>query len=204
MKPPRPISPGRPEPDLLREAAAVLRAGGLVVVPTETVYGVAADPFNPAALAALFEAKGRSPGKPVARLVASVADVERCTGPLRGAALALARRWWPGPLTLVLDTPDGAVGFRLPDHPVAVGLVRAFGGPVAATSANRSGEPDARTAAEAQAAMGGSVALVLDAGPAGGGTPSAVVRVTAGGVSVLRAGALSAADLLAVAEADGR
>lgn len=183
-----------PDPAAVEEAARILRAGGLVILPTETVYGVAADPRQPKAMQRLFEAKGRDDGKPVARLAASAAQVAAQGADLSGLAGRLAARFWPGPLTMVLDGPDGAVGYRVPDHAVPQAVLRAFGAAIAATSANRSGQPDAVTAAEAAEALGTAVDLILDAGPAPGAAPSTVVRVGVGNhVEILRAGALSAA-----------
>ena len=190
-----PASPGA-----IRGAARRCRAGELVVVPTETVYGVAAHPEAPGALARLQAAKGREPTKHLARLAVD-ADAIRATGiQLEPVALRLAAAFWPGPLTLVL--PDGAggwEGFRVPDHPVTLAWLRELDVLPVVTSANRSGEPPALTAAEAWRLLTPHVALALDAGPAAGGRASTVARVTGDGVEVLREGPISAEELARVA-----
>jgi L-threonylcarbamoyladenylate synthase len=187
----RPVDARQPDAAAIAEALAVLRGGGLVIVPTETVYGLAADDRNPVALEKLFEAKGRPQDKPIALLAAGVAELERHGAQLPPAARRLADKFWPGPLTLVLKAPAGWLGFRIPDHPVMLALLRAWGGVLAVTSANRSGEPPATTAAAALAALEPFVALALDAGPAAGGVPSTVVKVDGERVEILRAGALA-------------
>lgn len=189
----------------LRRARDALRAGELVCLPTETVYGVAALP-EPGPLGRLLEAKGRPEAKGITLLIDTLAVAERlCAIP--PTARRLAELHWPGPLTLVLplrpesDPPDlltggrRTLGFRVPDHPVPRALARVCG-PLALTSANRSGERDPRSAAEATAALGSHLALVLDDGPSPGGVPSTVVAVDAqGGIEILRAGALSSEGL---------
>ncbi len=188
-----------PVRDAIDEAVRVLGRGGLVVLPTETVYGLAADPRDPEAMARLGAAKGRDAGKPVALLIAGLEHIESEGGRLAGCARRLAERLWPGPLTLVIDTPRGPTGFRWPDHPFPQAVVRAFGRPVAATSANRSGGPDALTAGAAVAALGDAVDLVVDGGPVPGGVPSTVVRVTGAGIEILREGAIPAAHIRGLA-----
>ena len=187
----RPVDPRQPDAAILAEALTALRGGGLVIVPTETVYGLAADDRNPAALAKLFEAKGRPQDKPIALLAAGVDELERHGAKLPPAARRLAAKFWPGPLTLVLDSPAGWLGFRIPDHPATLALLRVWGGVLAVTSANRSGEPPATTAAAALAMLAPFVALALDAGPAAGGVPSTVVKVDGERVEMLRAGAIA-------------
>ena len=179
-----------PAPQFLTEAVAALRRGGLVLVPTETVYGLAADDHNPAALERLYAAKGRPQDKPIALLAADVSELERHGAKLTPTARRLAEKFWPGPLTLVLDSPAGWIGFRIPDHPVMLALLRAWGGVLAVTSANRSGEPPATTATAALAALEPFIALALDAGPANGGVPSTVVKVDGARVEILRVGAI--------------
>jgi len=196
-------------PGSLEVAVAALRAGGIVAVPTETLYGLAVLPqVEP--LAAVLAAKRRSTDKGIALAVDSIAQVE-VLAEVPPAARRLAERFWPGPLTLVLPPragglenlpdallgPSGALGFRLPDHPVPRHLAGRLG-PLALTSANVSGEPDARTVAEVSAAFGHALALVLDGGPVRGGIASTVAAVSAdGAVIILRAGALDPADVLA-------
>lgn len=192
----------------LEAALTALRTGGIVAVPTETVYGLAVLP-HAGPLAAVLAAKRRPTDKGIALVVDSVAQVEGLAEmPL--AARRLAERFWPGPLTIVLAPraagqqglpdpllgPTGALGFRLPDHAVPRYLAARLG-PLALTSANLSGEPDARTAAEVGATFGPTLALVLDGGPVRGGIPSTVAEVAADGtVTILRAGALEPAEVL--------
>ncbi len=182
---------------MIDEAVRVLRAGGLVILPTETVYGVAAMPPVPGAENRLYEAKGRDSGKPVARLARGIEDVEAAGGRLNAAARRLANRFWPGPLTLVLPQNGGTCGYRVPDHPVPLALLDACGCVLAVTSANLSGQKDAVTAAEALAALGDHADLVLDAGPARGQNPSTVVDVTGEEPRILREGAIPGAEIAA-------
>lgn len=179
-------------------AAAALRRGDLVVLPTDTVYGVGADPANPAAVNRLFAAKGRPEDKAIPVLVAGL-DQARSVAVIEGRAENLAREHWPGPLTLVLarasgfdadlgGTDDATVAVRVPEHPMALELLRAAG-PLAVTSANRSGEPAAATVAEARAQLGEAVAVYLDGGPSRG-VASTVAKVTPEGIEILREGSL--------------
>jgi len=190
------VDPLRPDAAIIQRAIAVLAAGRLIVVPTETVYGVAADPHNPAAMARLYAAKGRDRDKPVAHLVADLTCAGQPGLALPPAAQALARRFCPGPITLVLpDGVGGCTGWRVPGHGVALALLKAWGGALAVSSANLSGEPPARTAPEAAAALRGRVDFILDAGPAPGGVPSTVIKVDWSGVTILRECAISRAQV---------
>jgi L-threonylcarbamoyladenylate synthase len=182
----------RPEPDLIRRACALLEAGHLVGVPTETVYGLACDP---ACLEKLYAAKERDRGKPVARLAASVEQVEALGANFGKHGRSLAEKYWPGPLTLVLDTPGGPTGFRVPAHAVPLALARAFGRPIALTSANKSGGADAVSAHEAFQALESCVELFLDAGECAGKVPSTVVQCLESGIKILREGAVSRSDV---------
>jgi L-threonylcarbamoyladenylate synthase len=164
--------------------------GELVILPTETVYGVAADPRVAGALQRIYQAKGRPENKPIPLLGPDLSSIEEYGAELPPAARALAHRFWPGPLTLVLAAPEGEVGFRVPDHAVARALLRRAGSLLAVTSANRSGDPPAGNAQDAVAAIGNWVAVALDAGPAPGGVPSTVVRAIGGNIEILRAGAI--------------
>ena len=169
-------------------AVRELQHGRLVCLPTDTVYGVAAMPDMSTEL---YAAKDRASGKPIA-LLASDEDAVRGLGVvLNRQGRRLADAFWPGPLTLVVDVGDRTEGVRVPDCDLAREIIRACGGLLRVTSANRSGEPPARTAAQAAAAMGESVAVVIDGGPVPGGVASSVVRVGAEGICVIREGALS-------------
>jgi L-threonylcarbamoyladenylate synthase len=158
-------------------AVAALRHGGVIAYPTEAVYGLGCDPFDEAAVARLFELKQRPPAQGVLLIAADFAQVEKFIGAAPPEAIARARATWPGPQTWVLPrsaqtpawltgTHDG-IALRVTAHPPAAQLCRAFGGALVSTSANRHGEPPARTAAEVRSAFGGELAYILDA-PAGG------------------------------------
>jgi len=173
--------------------------GEVVAFPTESSYGLAVDALSSEAVGRLFALKGREPGKPPPILVADEEMLARVVARVPDAARALMAKFWPGPLTLVLParaglpealTSEGGVGVRRSPHPVADALVRAFGGPITATSANPSGAPPALRAAEVRAMFGERIHL-LDGGDAPGAAPSTVARVGEDGtITVLRAGAL--------------
>jgi len=184
----------------LAVAVVALRRGEIVAYPTETFYGLAVDAADELALARLRELKGRAE-KAFSVLVVGAEMLERLCEPPSEKALALMRRYWPGALTLALparaDVPaalvsDGCVAVRESPHPLARALVRAFGGPVTATSANLAGHPPARTPAEVSAALGDRVA-VLPGGATAGGAPSTLARVRGNRIEVLRPGAVSLA-----------
>ncbi|WP_293474436.1 L-threonylcarbamoyladenylate synthase [Phenylobacterium sp.] len=197
-----------------------MRAGGLVLMPTETVYGLAADAADPRAVAAVYAAKGRPSFNP---LIAHVADVAmaRRIAVFDARAEALAARFWPGPLTLVLPVADGeavcdlaragldTVAVRAPGHPVAHALLEAVGRPVVAPSANRSGRPSPTTFADAVEETGEAVAAALDGGPCAVGLESTVVALL-DEARLLRPGAVTRAEIeavigpLAEAEADAK
>jgi L-threonylcarbamoyladenylate synthase len=192
------------DPEAISQAAALLKQGQLVVFPTDTVYGLAAAVNNEEAIAALFRAKGRPDEKGIPVLLADVSALGVVAREVTPIAQELAERFWPGPLTLILprrlDLPDNlsandTVAVRLPDHPVARAIIREAGGAVAATSANRSGQPPASEASAARAALDGRVAAIVDGGAVPIGLPSTIVDCTSSPPAVLRQGPLSASDL---------
>jgi L-threonylcarbamoyladenylate synthase len=193
----------------LGDALARLGRGELVAYPTETVYALGADPFQPAALARLLGAKGRAAERGLSLLVADPAALARLARPLPAAAARLAARYWPGPLTLVVAVSDPAfaevatplgVGFRCSPQPSAAALARAAAHPVVSTSCNKSGEPPCANAREVEACFGPELAI-LGGEPASGGAPSTVVSVSAAGeLRVLRAGEIGLGELRAAAE----
>lgn len=187
------VRPDRIDQKAIHLAVAALRAGSLIILPTETVYGVAADPGVAGAEDRIYEAKGRERGKPVALLASSLEAVERAGAVLSPAARRLACRYWPGPLTLLLNCGSRVEGFRVPNHSVALAVLKAAGGLLRVTSANRSGEASTLTADSAVKALDSHIALVLDAGPADLGLESTVVDATGEPVKIIRQGALSAA-----------
>jgi len=190
------MADGPPVTGLLASALDALRSGLVVGMPTDTVYGIAADPLRAAAVERLFAIKGRPPDKPIPILVADAAQARRI-GVLEARAAAAVDRYWPGALTVVVRRIDGlpdwigdpgadTVGLRAPDHPVALALLRAFG-PLAVTSANRSGEPAAPDDTAARAALGAAAATYLPGAGSGGGS-STVVDLTGPESRVLRSG----------------
>lgn len=193
--------------DVVHRAVQALAEGQIVGLPTETVYGVAASATHPDAVERLAEAKGRPENAPFALAVKSAEDAEDYAPGWSPVARRLARRCWPGPVTLVLDAnqeegligklpetaapyicPKGTVGLRSPANQVVQDILRMLAGPIALTSANASGDPDATTAQGVVDALGEKVSLVLDDGPARYGQPSSVVRVTGTGFDILREG----------------
>ena len=187
----------------LERAAELLRAGQLVAFPTDTVYGVGALAFNAASVAAIYVAKQRPPEKAIPILVADEADLLRVTASVPDAAHRLIAHFWPGGLTLVLPKHLGVpeivsagmtLAVRIPNLNLARALMR-LTGPLAATSANRSGQPSPITASDVMLQLGGRIAAVLDGGPCPGGTPSTVVDCVSSPARVVRQGAVSLADL---------
>lgn len=190
----------------IQEAAAILRGGGLVVMPTETVYGLAANALDDMAVARIFEAKGRPQFNP---LIVHVADAKQAQdlAVFDTRAKAMAEAFWPGPLTLILprraDSPVSALvsagletlAVRCPAHPAAQALIRACGFPLAAPSANKSGEPSATTPKHAAESLGDSVQLILAAGACAIGLESTVLDLSGDTPVILRTGAISAEDL---------
>ncbi|VGO17396.1 Putative threonylcarbamoyl-AMP synthase [Pontiella desulfatans] len=186
-----------PDPQLLAQARAVLAGSGLVIVPTETVYGIACDPAVPGAMEKLVAAKGRDGDKPIARLAADGGQVKATAKNWTAGLEALANAYWPGPLTIVLETSEGWTGYRVPDHAVAIGLARACGRTLALTSANLSGDPDTKTAQEAVASV--EADLALDSGPsAEQAIPSTVIKVDGESIECLREGKIPFAEVAAV------
>jgi len=198
----------------IEAASLAIQRGELVVVPTDTVYGVAADAFDPAAVRALLDAKGRGREMPPPVLVSSATTIDALAVRVPGYARALIEAFWPGPLTLVchqqqslqwdLGDTRGTVAVRMPDHDVAREVLERTG-PLAVSSANRTGMPAATDAAQAEEMLGDDVAVIIDAGPVGqgespGGEASTIVDVTGTQGRILRRGALSLEQLNEVLE----
>ena len=195
-----------PTPDILARAADILRIGGLVAMPTETVYGLACDAANPDAVAGLYEAKGRPRFNPLIAHVASQAMAER-EAVFTPLARKAAERFWPGPLTIVLPVAPTAsvcdlaragldtVALRRPVHPVAQALLDAFGGPLVAPSANKSGHVSPTTPEHVRTDLANRIAMILDGGPCAIGIESTIVDFTGDTPVLLRAGALETAQL---------
>jgi L-threonylcarbamoyladenylate synthase len=189
-------------------SVTTVKAGGLVVLPTDTVYGLGADAFSPDAVAALLAAKGRGRNMPPPVLVGSVRAASALTETLGAFGQDLIDEFWPGPLTLVfrasstlkwdLGDTNGTVAVRMPLHPVALELLRRTG-PLAVSSANKTGQDAASTAQDAQEQLGESVEVYLDGGSCADSVPSTIVDLTAGMPRVLRIGAISVDQLRKVA-----
>ncbi len=192
----------------LETAAEALRAGKLVAIPTETVYGLGANALDEAAVRAIFEAKGRPATNPLITHVASVEDARQLAGEWPETADALARAFWPGPLTLVV--PRGAtvpsivtadldsMALRVPNHPVALALLRLAGVPVAAPSANRYTEVSPTTAQHVLRGLEGRIPFVLDGGPTDVGIESTVLSLVESTPTILRPGMVTAGEIAAV------
>ena len=187
-----------PDAAAIAEAARLLRGGGLVAFPTETVYGLGVDATNPKAIERLNRVKGRPPEKPYSLHLYTPEQMRPIVSSVPPKAVKLIERFWPGPLTIIVPSKDSTlVGFRLPDHPIARALFEACGVPVAAPSANRSGQPPPTDASEVLAALGGDVDCVLDGGPTRLGRESTVVEVSDGRVEIRREGAIAKDAVLA-------
>ncbi|MDR2665638.1 MAG: threonylcarbamoyl-AMP synthase [Oscillospiraceae bacterium] len=184
----------------LSRAAETIRRGGLVAVPTETVYGLCCDGSNESAVDRLFETKGRPEGKPISLLVSGALQAERSCGYMTPAARKLAEAFWPGPVTLVIDRRPGTsdrlaaggdtIGVRCPGNTLALRLAYMSGRPLAAPSCNPSGAPSAVDADMALGYFGGAIECVIDGGKCRIGVESTVVSVTRDGIRILRAGAI--------------
>lgn len=202
-----------PDADAVRRAADVLKQGGLVAFPTETVYGLAARADHADAVAQLRHLKSRGADKAFTVHISSPADAGRFAPRIEGLAARLIRKGWPGPLTLILPVDDpgsapvmaglngsvagtmyheGTVGLRCPDDPVAANLLRLAGGPVVASSANRAGQPPPWTGADVMSALGGEIDLLLDCGRTRYAKPSTIVRVEGPSYRIVREGVLDA------------
>jgi L-threonylcarbamoyladenylate synthase len=187
------------DPTQLAQAAEILRNGGLVAYPTDTVYGLAADPTNAEAVQKLAEAKKRDPNQPMPHLVANLDMVEAVTLEIPPSAAKLAAGFWPGGITIVLDKAQSyaskatgaTIGLRVPDHAVPRELSRRLGGPITGTSANVAGGPEPLSADDVRRVLGDSVDLLIDGGPCPGDRPSTVIDCTVEPPKILRLGAVS-------------
>lgn len=184
----------------IQAAVALLRAGGTVAFPTETVYGLGADASNPLAVQKVFKIKGRPSNHPLIVHIAAASQLPIWTHDIPDAAWLLAETFWPGPLTLILQRSgqvpnevtggQNTVGLRVPDHPIAANLLSAFGGGIAAPSANRFGQVSPTTAQHVQEKLGSKVDMILDGGPCRIGVESTIINVTHERAILLRPGGL--------------
>jgi L-threonylcarbamoyladenylate synthase len=202
------VATSGPDPGVMDTAAVALRRGGIVALPTDTVYGLAVDPRLHGAVERLFSLKGRPADVPLPIMVGTRAQVRSVVGRLDGAAADLARRFWPGPLTLVVPRVDGfcvdlggprsarhTVGIRWPDHRLMVAMCARLG-PLAVTSANRHGSPPATTADQVAEALAGAdqLTVIVDGGPCRG-DPSTVVECLGPQIRCLREGAIACSEI---------
>lgn len=203
------VDPTDPDPAVIRRAASVVSAGGLVALPTDTLYGLAVNPLDAVAVRRVFVVKGRSAERALPLVAADTDQIASVLGPLPGLALKLAAQFWPGRLTLLLPAParfaanvsggTGRLGVRVPDHAVARALCRSCGSLVTATSANISGQPASNDPDAVASSVGAGVDVLLDAGKTPGSQPSTIVDVTGSEVRLVRAGAIPWEQVLACA-----
>lgn len=202
------VDPIRPDALTVREAARIIRAGGVVVFPTRGVYGLAADAFSPSAIGRVFDLKERPAHKALLVLVDSEQGLDRLVSGIPPAARQIMTHCWPGKVTIVfkaqanlppgLTAGTGRIGVRLPGHPVAAALVRASGGPITGTSANISGKAAPACVEDLDPAIVEIADMVLDAGKLLGGVGSTIIDVTRDPPKILREGAVSARELSAL------
>jgi L-threonylcarbamoyladenylate synthase len=199
------VDPKSPQRDAIQEAATWILDGGLIALPTDTLYGLAADPFSAAAIARVFAVKGRTAERALPLIAAEAAQVAEHLGRLPEAGRRLADRFWPGPLTLLVSAPGrlvrdvtggtGKVGVRVPADAVARAICAETGRPVTATSANVSGEPATADPDQVERTLGDRLDLLIDTGMTPGGAPSTIVDVTGAEPVLVRAGAIAWDDI---------
>ena len=202
------VDPQNPEPTLIARAAEILRAGGLVAFPTETVYGLGSNGLDPDAVARIYAAKGRPARNPIILHVASTSDTLPLVSIWTPAAQVLADRFWPGPLTIVLPRSERVpqivvaggptVAIRCPTHPIALALIRAAGVPIAAPSANRSGELSPTLAEHVLSSLNGRIDALIDGGPTTAGIESSVVDLSGSQPRLLRPGPIPPQEIEAI------
>lgn len=200
-----PIDPAHPDPSVLDKAAAVVKSGGIVIFPTRTLYGIGVDAFNKEAVARVFRIKQRAAQNPLSVLIRSTDAVATLAAKIPLAAVKLMAAFWPGRLTIVfsarpnvlssLTAGTGKIGIRVPEHPVAVGLVESLNCPLTGTSANLSGQPGADSVDQLPEELIRNVDLVIDAGKLKGGIGSTVVDVSVNPPVILREGEVSRNEL---------
>ncbi len=197
-------------PGAIDRAAAWVRQGRLVALPTDTVYGVGCAAFDEAAIGRLYAVKQRPYHKAIPILLADLADLTAVTAHVPSVAQVLIQHYWPGPLTIILPkhpalpaalSPNEGIAVRIPDHAVARALIRAAGGAMAVTSANRTGQPPAQTAVQAAAYLGDGVTAVIDDGPALMSQASTIVDCTGNDPRLIRFGPISWTEIQSLTEA---
>ncbi len=202
------VDPANPNPSYIERVVTSLRAGKLVAFPTDTVYGIGADVFNEDAVRQIFVAKKRDFDRPLQVLIAHRSDLSAIAKERSETLGQLASEFWPGPLTLVMTAKEDfprqvrcggdTIGVRIPANPITLKLIKAFGAPIAATSANISGHPDPVSAAEVLEYLGDDIDIILDGGPTPGNIPSTVLDISVHPPVVLRRGKLTVGELAEV------
>ncbi len=206
----RRIHPQQPRPELILEAAEVIKNGGVVAFPTRCLYGLGADALNVEAVSRVFALKQRSDQQPILVLIDHLSQLEPLVKHIPAVASDLMAHFWPGRMTLVFEARDsvpdnltarsGKIGVRLPGHAVALTLTKAVEGPITATSANISGRPGCRRTADLDPQMARRLDLILDAGPLKGGIGSTIVDVTDERLQIIREGEISTEEIQSVLE----
>jgi len=199
------VDPMNPETKAIRVAARIIKKGGTVAFPTETVYGLGADALNPEAVLEIFKAKERPPDNPIIVHISSMGDVKRLASDIHGKVTELTQRFWPGPLTIVLKASEAVprvttggldtVAIRMPSHKVALALISESGVPIAAPSANLAGKPSPTKVDHVIEDLAGRVNLILDGGPTNVGLESTVIDMTTDPPVILRPGGTTSEDL---------
>jgi L-threonylcarbamoyladenylate synthase len=199
------VSPQAPEAPIIDYAASFIRRGQIVSVPTDTVYGLSADPFNLSAVERVFQVKGRPETRALPILVSSIEQAVTLVRDVPDAFLILAHKFWPGPLTLVVEATGrvplkvtgntGSVAVRWPNSRVASALIEAAGGPITGTSANISGQPSCTNASDLVRQLGDRLPLILDAGDTGGTLASTIVKIDGDDWTIIREGDVELADI---------
>ena len=195
------IDPKHPEADRIARAAGLIRRGEVIAIPTDTLYGLAANPFDDAAVERVFAIKGRPRNNPLPLLVDSLEMASELAAHLPEPFHKLARHFWPGPLTIVVSASaklpaevtagTGTIGLRLPQASIAVALIRAAGCPITATSANLSGEQDSSSAEQVERSLGDRLSLIVNGGRSSNQKPSTVVDMSSATWQIVREGAIS-------------
>jgi L-threonylcarbamoyladenylate synthase len=206
----RTVVMSRAAPRAIEWAAEEIARGGVVALPTDTVYGIAASLAHEEAIDRIFAIKGRDPEHPLPILLSSIDALQHVSGAVDARVLQLLDEFWPGPLTVVIPSDrtlppavrasDGTVGVRIPNHPLAIEVIEKAGGAVACTSANRSSEAPACTAGEVEETLDGELDFILDGGLAPGGRASTVVAIRGDRLEILREGPIEASQLHATWE----
>ncbi len=206
------VDPLHPDHHLISQAAGVIKKGGLIAFPTDTFYGIGADPFDPAAVSRLFSVKGRAASKPILLLIDDLSRLRALVREVSPLAEGLMKAFWPGPLTLIfpaaaslstlLTANRGTIGIRMPDAAIPMRLIQEAGFPLTATSANRSGEAASTTAADVDQSMGPDLDLIMDGGRCES-RPSTLLDLSVARPRLLREGRVSTLKLLKYFKARG-